>query len=152
MKPRVFSSEKDYVAAAVQAGVDDAMIEALVRRFYTDIRADAALGPLFEARIEDWEAHLEQMCAFWSSVMLRSGRYHGQPMPKHAPLPVAGAHFDRWLDLFSRTANELCGPAAPLFIDRARRIAQSLELGVATSRGLLLAPGERLPALQGDST
>lgn len=146
MKRRVFSPDKDYVGAAVLAGVDEPMIERLVRRFYADVRSDAELGPVFEAAIEDWEAHLQRMCAFWSSVMLRSGRYHGQPMPKHAPLPVAAAHFDRWLTLFEHAASEVCGPAAVHFIDRAHRIAQSLELGVATSRGLLLAPGERLPA------
>lgn len=146
MKPRVFSPEKDYVAAAVDAGVDEAMIDRLVRRFYADVRADAALGPIFDSRIHDWELHLQQMCAFWSSVMLRTGRYHGRPMPKHAPLPVAALHFDRWLQLFERTAAAVCAEAAPLFVDRARRIAQSLELGVAAHRGLLLGSGERLPS------
>ncbi len=148
MKPRVFSPEKDYVAVAIDAGVDEAMIERLVHRFYADIRADPILGPIFEARIDNWDAHLGQMCAFWSSVMLRTGRYHGQPMPKHARLPVEGAHFDRWLGLFEASAQDVCGgDAAALFLDRARRIAQSLEFGVATSRGLLLGAGERLPAL-----
>ncbi len=146
MKPRVFSFEKDYVAAAIASGVDEAMIDLLVRRFYARVREDLELGPIFDARIHDWELHLQQMCAFWSSVMLRTGRYHGRPMPKHAPLPVAGGHFDLWLALFERTADEVCGAAAALFVDRARRIAESLELGVAAHRGLLLAPGERLPA------
>ncbi len=146
MKPRTFSPERDYVALAVEAGVDETMIARLVHRFYADVRADAVLGPIFEARVHDWDAHLGQMCAFWSSIMLRSGRYHGQPMPKHAPLPVAGAHFDHWLALFEISAREVCAKAAGLFVERARRIAQSLEFGVATSRGLLLGPGERLPA------
>ena len=42
----------------------------------------------FEERIADWDPHLERMCAFWSSVALMSGVYHGQPMAKHLPLPV----------------------------------------------------------------
>jgi hemoglobin len=147
MRPRVFSPEKDYVAEAVALGVDETMIERLVHRFYADVRADVLLGPVFEARIADWGPHLERMCEFWSSVVLRTGRYHGQPMPKHASLPVDAGHFDRWLALFAATARETCGAAAPIFIDRARRIAQSLELGVATSRGLLLGLGERLPPL-----
>lgn len=145
MKPRVFSPETDYVAQAVEAGVDEAMIERLVHRFYGAVRADAVLGPVFDAVIEDWPPHLERMCAFWSSVMLRTGRYHGRPMPKHAPLPVSGAHFDRWLSLFQDAAREVCGEAAALFIDRAHRIAQSLEFGIAATRGLILAPSERLP-------
>ena len=41
-----------------------------------------------------------QMCAFWSSVALMTGRYHGTPMAKHLPLPVDAGHFDRWLELF----------------------------------------------------
>jgi hypothetical protein len=37
------------------------------------------------------------MCAFWSSVTLMTGRYHGTPMARHAPLPIDADHFDRWL-------------------------------------------------------
>src|SRR6185437_7027464 len=48
--------------------------------------------------------HLQTMCDFWSSVLLMTGRYHGQPMRKHAPLPIGGVHFDRWLELFEAAA------------------------------------------------
>jgi hemoglobin len=142
---RTFPERGDYVAEAVARGVDAAMIERLVRAFYDDVRRDAVLGPIFEARIADWEPHLQRMIAFWSSVMLRSGTYHGRPMPMHARLPVSGAHFDRWLTLFEATAARECGAAAPLFVERARMIAQSLELGIAGTRGLILNIGERLP-------
>lgn len=152
MTRRVFAPENDYVAVAIDVGVDEAMIERLVRRFYGRVRADPLLAPVFDAKIAAWEPHLERMCAFWSAVMLRSGRYHGQPMPKHAVLPVWGAHFDRWLALFEQTARETCADAAPLFIDRAQRIAQSLELGVATARGVLLHAGERLAPPQTGAT
>ena len=87
-----------------QTGITEAMIERLVRGFYAKVRADAVLAPVFEARIADWEPHLQQMCAFWSSVALMSGRYHGTPMAKHMPLPVDAGHFDRWLELFEATA------------------------------------------------
>src|SRR5580765_6306584 len=114
-------------------GITEAMIEQLVRGFYARVRSDAVLAPVFEARISDWEPHLQQMCAFWSSVALMSGRYHGTPMVKHTPLPVDAAHFDRWLALFEATARELCpGEAEAHFVERARRIAASLELGIAT--------------------
>jgi hemoglobin len=103
------------------------------------------IGPVFAARIADWEPHLQQMFAFWSSVALMTGRYHGQPMRKHLPLPVDGRHFDRWLALFEATAREICPPkAAEHFIERAHRIGESLELGIATAHGKLLSPGERL--------
>jgi hemoglobin len=127
-----------------RTGITEAMIERLVRGFYAKVRTDAVLAPIFEARIRDWEPHLEQMCAFWSSVALMSGRYHGTPMVKHLPLPVDAAHFDRWLKLFEETARELCPPqAAAHFVERARRIAASLELGIASGQGVMLAPGER---------
>ena len=102
--------------------------------------------PIFSARISDWTTHLERMCAFWSSVTLVTGRYHGRPMQAHARLPVDASHFDHWLALFGETAREVCPPAAAAyFVERARMIAESLELGIGTMRGLMLAKGERLP-------
>jgi len=127
-----------------ETGIDEAMIERLVRGFYARVQDDPLLGPVFAARIRDWEPHLQRMCAFWSSVALMSGRYHGQPMRVHAPLPIDAEHFDRWLALFEKAAHELCPPAAAThFIERARRIAESLELGIATSRGVMLGKGDR---------
>jgi hemoglobin len=119
-------------------------VERLVRSFYAKVREDALLAPIFEARIHDWEPHLQRMCAFWSSVALMSGRYHGSPMVKHLPLPVDAAHFDRWLALFEETAREVCPPEADAhFVERARRIAESLELGIAGRQGILRRSGER---------
>jgi hemoglobin len=142
------------ITAAIRAetGIDEAMIERLVRGFYDRVRADPLLGPVFAARIADWEPHLRQMFAFWGSVALMTGEYHGQPMRKHLPLPVDLRHFDRWLALFEATARELCPPkAADHFIERARRIAESIELGVASVNGVMLGKGERLhrPELDG---
>lgn len=127
-----------------RTGITEPLIERLVRGFYAKVRADAVLAPIFDARIGDWEPHLERMCAFWSSVALMSGRYHGTPMVKHMPLPVDADHFDRWLALFEETAREVCPPpAATHFVELARRIAASLELGIAGAQGVLLGNGER---------
>jgi hemoglobin len=127
-----------------RTGITEEMIERVVRAFYARVREDAVLAPIFEARIHDWEPHLQQMCAFWSSVALMSGRYHGTPMVKHMPLLVDAEHFDRWLALFEATARDLCPPEAEAhFVERARRIAASLELGIATGAGVLLGRGER---------
>jgi hemoglobin len=132
-----------------RTGIDEPMIERVVRGFYAKVRQDPMIGPVFEARIADWEPHLQRMCAFWSSVALMSGRYHGSPMVKHLPLPVDGAHFDRWLALFRETVRELCPPAAQThFIERAERIAESLEMGVATHHGVMLGVGERFRRVQ----
>ncbi|HEY6451324.1 MAG TPA: group III truncated hemoglobin [Steroidobacteraceae bacterium] len=126
------------------------MIETLVRSFYAKVRADAVIGPIFNARITEWEPHLQRMCAFWSSVALMSARYHGQPMRVHLPLPVDARHFDRWLTLFEATAREVCpSEAAEFFISRAQRIAQSLEFGIAAARGVTLGDGKRLMPADG---
>jgi hemoglobin len=120
------------------------VIDRLVRAFYTRVREDELIGPVFAAQVKDWEPHLQRMCAFWSSVALMTGVYHGQPMQKHLPLPIDSHHFDRWLQLFAATARDLCPPeAADLFIERATRIAESLELGLAGANGVLLPTGER---------
>ena len=127
-----------------ETGIDESMIARLVEAFYARVRQDDLLGPVFASRIADWEPHLEQMRRFWSSVALMSGVYHGRPMPKHLPLPVDADHFDRWLDLFVQTAREVCPPAAAEhFIERARRIAQSLELGIAGANGVMLLGNQR---------
>jgi len=79
--------------------------------------------------------------AFWSSVALVTGVYHGRPVPAHTPLPVDRGHFERWLDLFRQTARDLCTPAgADHLILRAERIAASLHLAVEAARA---APGAR---------
>jgi hemoglobin len=132
-----------------RTGIDEPMIERVVRGFYARVRQDPLIGPVFEARVTDWEPHLQRMCAFWSSVALMSGRYHGSPMVKHMPLPVDAGHFDRWLALFRETVRELCPPAAQAhFIERAERIAESLEMGVATHHGVMLGVGERFRRMQ----
>jgi hemoglobin len=134
------------VVAEIMArtGIDEPMIARVVHGFYAKVRQDPLLGPVFDARVKNWDTHLEKMCQFWSSVALMSGRYHGSPMIKHLPLPVDAAHFDRWLDLFRQTVRELCPPAAQThFIERAERIAESLELGIATHNRVMLKVGER---------
>ncbi|MCL3881075.1 group III truncated hemoglobin [Marivita sp. GX14005] len=129
---RVSSARPEMTAKIMaETGLDEDILTRLVHRFYDRIRADAALGPIFEARITDWPTHLDRMVTFWSSVALMTGRYHGAPMPKHAKLPVTWDHFDHWLTLFRQTAQEVCTPAGAVHvIERAERIARSLHMAV----------------------
>ena len=136
------SERQSQITASLVAwtGIDQAMIDRLVRTFYEKVRADALLAPVFVERIADWEPHLKRMGEFWSSVALMTGIYHGRPMEKHLPLPVDSRHFDRWLQIFDSTARDLCPPAAAAhFLERASRIADSLELGIAAQRGEIRA-------------
>jgi hemoglobin len=115
------------------AGVDRASIGRLVRRFYARIRDNERLGPIFAREITgDWEPHLEKMTDFWCSVILKTGDYHGRPVPAHMKLSdVTEADFDIWLAMFGETAAELFAPdIAAVFVDRAQRIAASLKLAM----------------------
>jgi hemoglobin len=129
------SRREDIVAQRVaETGIDEEMIRTLVHRFYGDVREDEVLGPIFNAAVHDWDDHLARLRAFWSSVALMTGRYGGKPMQAHFPLPIGAAHFQRWLALFRIAAAETCPPAAAaFFVDRAERIAESLQLGIAVA-------------------
>ncbi len=105
----------------------------LVDRFYDKVRADLELGPIFEAAIQgDWAPHLSTMRDFWSSVMLTTGRYKGNPVAVHLRIDgMAPPLFDRWLELFGETCCELfVGSAAEAFRTKAARIAESLKLSL----------------------
>lgn len=113
--------------------ITPALIETLVHRFYDRIRDEPELGPIFNSVIKDnWPTHLARMCAFWSSIALKTGEYKGRPVPKHVAIPgLTPAHFSIWLSLFRQTAIEVCGQdIGLLFIDRAERIAESLQLAI----------------------
>jgi hemoglobin len=98
-----------------------------VDNFYAKVRADSLIGPIFDTAIGDaWGPHLAKMKAFWSSVMLGSRTYKGNPMMTHLGLPrLSREHFERWLDLWRQSAPEVCDPeAAELFVHKAEMIAE----------------------------
>jgi hemoglobin len=113
-----------------QTGLDRDVIAAFLRAFYAAARADPLLAPAF-AGVADWETHLATITRFWCSVALMTGEYHGRPMQAHTHLRLTPAHFARWLEIFEATAGaHLPPPGAALMLDRARRIARSLEMGL----------------------
>ncbi|MFM2042950.1 MAG: hypothetical protein RLY86_1526 [Pseudomonadota bacterium] len=120
--------------------IDEEGIADLVVAFYARARHDHVLGPVFLSALgpegPEWIPHLERVAAFWSSVMLASGRYLGRPMQAHAALPgLSPDHFDRWLTLFEATAADLFQEReATAFALRARRMAAALEQGIGLSR------------------
>lgn len=117
-------------AVSLQTGLDHAVIEDFLRAFYGAAREDTLLGPAF-AGVADWEKHITVITRFWGSVALMTGEYHGQPMQAHAQLALTPAHFVRWLEIFERIARGRLTPAgAEHMLERARRIARSLEMGL----------------------
>ncbi|MFC3694438.1 group III truncated hemoglobin [Chenggangzhangella methanolivorans] len=134
------------------SGLDEAMIRAVVDRFYALARQDAVIGPVFVAAVPDerWSAHLDTIVDFWSSMLLGTRRYDGRPLAKHIRLPELGdAHFRRWLALFRLTVEEICPPdVAAFWIERSERIGGSFRLSLRMRRGedvLQLKPLEREP-------
>ena len=108
-------------------------IRRLVDEFYARVRADTELAPIFYRAIPgDWGLHLATMRDFWSSVMLTSGRYKGNPVAVHVRVEgMESGLFDRWLTLFRETSCELFDESiAKAFQAKAARIAESLKLAL----------------------
>lgn len=121
--------------------VSEEQIAALVDTFYTRVRQDALLGPVFERVVGDeWEAHLAKMRAFWSSLVLGSGRYKGNPMMAHLMLMprIDAHHFERWLALWRTTVAERIAPqAGTAFVWRAESIGERLLASIDAYHGLV---------------
>jgi hemoglobin len=120
-------------AAAKLSDVSEDGIRRLVDAFYDKVRLDAELAPIFLRAIPgDWQPHLTRMYAFWSSVMLTTGRYKGNPVVKHLVIPGIQPHlFERWLALFNETCGELFDDGvSEEFRAKAARIAESLKLAL----------------------
>jgi hemoglobin len=121
---------------ATKPGLDqlsEDMIGRLIDEFYGRIRADAQLGPIFARAIPgDWGPHLATMRNFWSSVMLTSGRYKGNPVAVHGRVDgIEFKMFEQWLALFDQTCRDLFEPdLAEAFHAKALRIADSLKLAM----------------------
>ncbi|MDZ4067352.1 MAG: group III truncated hemoglobin [Tabrizicola sp.] len=113
--------------------IDNEGLEQLVGAFYARVRSDSELGPIFNDAISDWPEHLGKLAAFWSSVMLGSGRYKGQPVPAHNKHRdrITPALFNRWLSLWADvTAEMMSAEAAAALQAKAARIAESLQLAM----------------------
>lgn len=113
--------------------VSEESIRCLVDGFYDKVRQDPELGPIFqEALGRDWGPHLAKMYDFWSSLMLTTGRYKGNPLAVHQGLGTLQLdHFARWLELFEQTCLELFEtPVAEAFLVRAHRIAGNFKLAL----------------------
>lgn len=108
-------------------------IKELIDCFYSRVRQDELLGPVFARAIGDhWEEHLTKMSDFWSTVVLASRGYKGNPMQVHINLPRLNKdHFDRWLALWRATTSELLDQMqAQVFVKKAEFMAERLLSGI----------------------
>jgi hemoglobin len=105
--------------------------ERLVRAFYGRALEDPIIGFLFTdvARL-DLEAHVPRITSFWETILLGAQSYGGGAFRPHAELhleaPLRRAHFDQWLNLWTRTVDELfAGERAELAKAHAIRVARA---------------------------
>lgn len=107
-------------------------IKNLVDSFYTKVREDDLIGPIFNKQVGDqWSVHLNKMYGFWQTVLLHEHTYTGSPFPPHAKLPISEEHFDRWLSLFKSTLeSNFSGAKADEALVRAEKMAQMFQIKI----------------------
>jgi hemoglobin len=105
--------------------------ERLVRAFYGRALVDPIIGFIFvDVAKLDLEAHVPTITSFWETVLLGGQSYHGGAFRPHvdlnAKVPLRGAHFARWLQLWCGTVDELfAGDRANLAKGHAHRVARA---------------------------
>jgi hemoglobin len=113
------------------AEVSEQALSRLVRQFYAKAQHDPLLGPVFDGAVSDWECHLERVAAFWMTAALGVPAYRGNPMAAHSKHALTPAMFDRWLQVWGETADEVfTSDAANDLESRAAAIAESLQAGL----------------------
>jgi len=112
--------------------VTEAQIDRVVARFYSAVRREPSLAPIFAAHVTDWPAHEEKIGRFWRNALLLQRSYDGNPMQVHqAAGNVHPEHFPIWLELFDRVlAEELPGDLAQSWSALAHRVGRGLSYGL----------------------
>ena len=110
----------------VETTIAEGEISSLVERFYAKVRVDPEIGPVFNDVVQNWDAHLALLKDFWSTVLLTTGRYKGNPLLAHFPLPIEGEIF-------------FCSLAAVLFSETAHEVMPSSQAAIVTRKADLIA-------------
>jgi hemoglobin len=113
---------------------EDVML--LVNTFYNKVKPDITIGHFFNQVVDvNWEKHLPLMYDFWENIIFHTGGYTGNPMLIHKQLneksTMQKEHFNRWLQLFNETVNELFdGEMAEQTKQRALSIATVMQINI----------------------
>lgn len=106
-------------------------IVTFVNQFYTNVREDDIIGPIFNDNIgvDKWPEHLDKMYSFWNSILFGQVDYRGNPFSHHISLNIEKKHFDRWISLLKQTIQEgFSGEKADEVIERASKMRVMFEL------------------------
>jgi len=90
-------------------------INILVNSFYSKVRVDELLVPIFNAHISDdkWPEHLDKLTDFWETNLFGVAKFKGNPTQKHINVDknlnysIEQKHFGRWLQIWFETIDEL---------------------------------------------
>lgn len=112
--------------------VTEAQIDRVVARFYSAVRQDPNLAPIFAAHVTDWPTHEEKIGRYWRNALLLQRSYDGNPMQVHqAAGNVHAEHFPIWLELFDRVlSQELPADLAQSWSALAHRVGRGLSYGL----------------------
>jgi len=72
----------------------------LLNHFYADVRQNHLLAPIFEAQIDNWLEHIENIADFWTRITGGPAVYAGSMPARHIPLGLREQHFQAWLGLW----------------------------------------------------
>jgi hemoglobin len=126
---------KPRFSMTAETPITETEIANIVERFYAKVRVDPEIGPVFNDAVRNWDAHLALLKDFWSTVLLTTGRYKGNPLLAHFPLPIEEKYFARWLKLFSETAKEVVPASqAAIIMRKADLIAMNMKRVLASRR------------------
>jgi hemoglobin len=115
-------------------GLDEELLRRVIDEFYTRVRRDEELGPVFDAIIGDrWGPHIEKIMSFWMTATRVGAGYKGRDFtPAHLKHDaIRAAQLPRWLELFRATCRDLCEPAAADALIRvAEQMADNLQISL----------------------
>ncbi len=109
-------------------------INTLVNAFYSKIRNDELLGPIFNSHISEgkWGEHIIKLTDFWETNLFGVAKYKGSPTQKHINVDknlnysITQEHFGKWLQLWFETIDELFEGE---FADKAKNLARKMSTG-----------------------
>ena len=117
-------------------------IAKLLHHFYADVRQHRVLGPIFNAHIPDWPAHLVKIGEFWARQTGGPSRYGGGFGAAHLPLGIGPEHLEHWLALWDfNCRRHLAEPEARELSALAHRIGEQLLRITSGRSGLALGGG-----------
>ena len=110
-------------------------IRKMVELFYERTRTDDLLGPIFNTKVADWDAHYEKMTRFWSSATMHAGTYSGRPIETHKFGGLSIAHFERWVEMFTKTVSDVFSKDdAVIFIGLGQKMASNIAMRIGAGR------------------